>query len=235
MALHAEFPVGNFYTNITLRTTDQDAVVDYLNRAGRTTFVSPVFQGYVCVFDEVCDSQDDREISGLTKALSARLKCAAISVLNHDDDIFWYQVYENGEVVDSYDSCPGYFAGGGASLKPSGGTPEVLCRVFAASGREEDLKSILTGPATFAVERHMAMFETLGLPTFSVGAGYTYIEEGDCDSIWEEFDGDREEDDDFDEYPDIEDLGFVRTPSDQEYFGPDEDTPHGGNVIPFRR
>lgn len=227
--------MGNFYTNITLRTSDQDAVVDYLNRAGRTAFVSPVYQGFVCVFDEVCDSQDDGEIVNLCKDLSTRLKCVAISVLNHDDDIFWYQLYESGVLLDTYDSCPGYFGGGSQALKPSGGNPEVLCKVFATPGREEEIKAILTGPATFAVERHMALFETLGLPTFSVGAGYNYIEEGDCDSIWEEFDGEREEDDDFDEYPDIEDLGFVRTPSDQEYFGPEDEPPSGSNVIPFRR
>lgn len=234
--------MGNFYTNITLRTNDQDSVVDYLNRASRSAFVSPVYQGYVCVFDEVCDSQDDREISALSSALSKRLKCPAIAVLNHDDDIFWYQVYDNGVLVDSYDSCPGYFAGAisggpGGSKRPVGGNPAKLCQLFVTpEDRQEEIRAILSGPATFAVERHMALFETLGLPTFSVGAGYNYIEEGDCDSIWDEFDADREEDDDFDEYPDIEDLGFVRTPSDKEYFGPDDDTPSGGGkVIPFRR
>lgn len=34
---------------------------------------------------------------------------AEIGMLNHDDDVLAYELWSNGQKVDEYDSCPGYF------------------------------------------------------------------------------------------------------------------------------
>src|SRR5688572_27479895 len=120
--------MGNFYTSISLKTSNQQSVIDYLNDTQRKAYVSPVANGFVCVFDEICDRQEVREITRLGKALSAHLRCAALAVLNHDDDVFWYQVYENGDVLDEYNSRPDYFRG--AASPPHGGDTELLRRIF---------------------------------------------------------------------------------------------------------
>src|SRR5581483_882204 len=102
--------MGNFYVNYTLAGVTQDAVAKAL--AGRKCIVTPAANGAVVAFDEESDSQDTRVISSLASELSRRLSCAVLAVLNHDDDVLWYQLYTNGNLQDEYDSSPGYFDGG---------------------------------------------------------------------------------------------------------------------------
>ena len=87
--------MGNFYTNYTLRGPSQQTVVAAL--AGRSAIVTPAQDGCVVVFDEESDEQNTEVITGLTSRLSCELRCPVLAVLNHDDDIFWYQLYLSGE------------------------------------------------------------------------------------------------------------------------------------------
>lgn len=102
--------MGNFYTNFTFKGASQGEVAKAL--AGRTAFVTTEQDGCVMAFDEESDDQDEEVISRVAKETSRALKCPVLAVLNHDDDIFWYQLYVNGKLVDQYDSTPGYFDGG---------------------------------------------------------------------------------------------------------------------------
>jgi len=99
--------MGNFYTNYTLRGPDQQAVAKAL--AGRSAIVTPAQDGCVVVFDERSDEQEQEVITELAASLSREFGCPVLAVVNHDDDIFWYQLYVSGELADEYDSSPGYF------------------------------------------------------------------------------------------------------------------------------
>src|SRR5262245_28249420 len=101
--------MGNFYTNYTLRGPSQQAVAAALS--GRTAIVTPASNGAVVVFDEESDSQDSHAIAQLGAHLSQTLNCPVLAVLNHDDDILFYQLYEGGAQTDQYCSAPGYFSG----------------------------------------------------------------------------------------------------------------------------
>src|SRR5947209_14769763 len=105
--------MGNFYANVTLRTADADGAASILDELERTAFVT-VVGDITVVYDEKCDEQDLEELERLAGALSKRLKCAALAVCNHDDDVLWYALVENGAAVDTYDSNPGYFEGSAA-------------------------------------------------------------------------------------------------------------------------
>jgi hypothetical protein len=85
--------MGNFYTNHTLRGPSQQAVAVAL--AGRSAVVAPSQDGCVVVFDEQSDYQDTHAISSLAERLSREFDCPVLAVLNHDDDILWYQLYLN--------------------------------------------------------------------------------------------------------------------------------------------
>src|SRR5206468_6298148 len=82
--------VGNFYVNHTVRGATPEAVAKAL--AGRTAIVAPADNEFVVVFDSECDSQDQAVITELGEKLSDELKATVLAVLNHDDDLLWYQL-----------------------------------------------------------------------------------------------------------------------------------------------
>jgi len=163
--------VGNFYTNYTLRGPTSESVAKLL--AGHSAIVTTAQNGYVTVFDEESDQQDDKIISQFSSRLSGEFSCPVLAVLNHDDDIFWYQLYINGELADQYNSSPNYFEGSEED-SPAGGNAAKLCATFEA-GEAEQVERILRKPSLeddgyiFAFERHADLVETLGLPGFGVG------------------------------------------------------------------
>jgi hypothetical protein len=174
--------MGNFYTNYTLRGPSPQAIVALL--AGRSAFVTPAQDGCVVVLDEESDEQDTDIITLLASRLSRELRCPVLAVLNHDDDIFWYQLYLSGELADEYDSSPGYFDPEAEPSAPTGGDAQKLCRAFGASAVAE-VERVLRKSSfdedgyTFAVERHADLARALGIPSFGVGAGFGYVSKGE--------------------------------------------------------
>lgn len=182
--------MGNFYTNYTLKGPSQQEVAAALT--GRSAIVTPAQNGCVVVFDEQSDEQDSAVIAELGAHLSRELGCSVLAVLNHDDDIFWYQLYVNGELADEYDSSPGYFDPEAEPSGPAGGDAEKLCGAFGSNAQAE-VEGILrksafdAGGYTFAVERHSDLARALGIPSFGVGAGFGYVSDGELpDGLSEE-------------------------------------------------
>jgi hypothetical protein len=174
--------MGNFYTNYTLRGPSQQAVAKALG--GRSAIVTPAQDGCVVVFDEQSDEQNEAVITELASSLSRQFACPVLAVLNHDDDIFWYQLYLAGELADEYDSSPGYFDPSAEPSAPAGGDAQKLCSAFGADDVAE-VESVLRkssfheGGYTFAVERHTDLARALGIPSFGVGAGFRYVAHGE--------------------------------------------------------
>ena len=177
--------MGSFYTNITLRTDRHDDVVAALDDLRRDAYVSQPQGGCVVVYDRESEEQDVEVLKKLSGSLSAKLRCAALAVLNHDDDVLMYSLHDNGRLVDEYNSSPGYFDSGPGE-PPEGGDASTLCRAFgvaSTSGVEEVLHMPNGGGSgegfIFQTERHQALAEALGIPLIAVQTGYNYIEEGE--------------------------------------------------------
>jgi hypothetical protein len=174
--------MGNFYTNYTLRGPSQQAVAKAL--AGRSAIVTSERDGCVVVFDEQSDDQNSEIISDLAHDLSSELRCPVLAVMNHDDDILWYQLYLNGELADEYDSCPSYFDPEAEPSGPAGGDAQKLCAAFDSSNVTE-VERILRKSSfdqdgyVFAIERHTELARALGLPPFAVGGGFSYVSDGE--------------------------------------------------------
>lgn len=171
--------MGNFYTNYTLRGPSQESVAAAL--AGRSAIVTPAQDGCVVVFDEESDEQNPEVIAELASRLSGAFHCPLLAVLNHDDDIFWYQLYLNGELVNEYNSSPDYFDSAAEEASPpEGGDAQKLCIAFGATTVAK-VKKILGKSSfdddgyTFAVERHADLADALGIPSYSVGAGFCHV------------------------------------------------------------
>jgi len=182
-----EVGVGAFYVNLVVGTADQSAVAAAL--AGRSALVTPAIGGFVIVADEAADTQDQDVIRSLARGLSSRLDCPVLAVMNHDDDILWYCLAGGAEIVDEYDSAPGYFDADadvdedGHLPSPAGGDAKRLCAAFGSSAVER-VQEVLRKPSfddggyVFAGERHSDLVTALGLPQFSVGFGFVYASAG---------------------------------------------------------
>jgi len=174
--------MGSFYTNYTLRGPSQFAVAAALT--GRTALVTPSEAGCVVVFDETSEEQDAEGMAELASTLSRRFRCSVLGIVNHDDDILSYQLYQAGALEDEYDSCPNYFDPDAEPVDPSGGDAAKLCAAFG-SDQVAEVEAILRRSGwdedgyTFEVERHEDLMLALGLPLYGVGAGYHYISRGE--------------------------------------------------------
>ena len=177
--------MGNFYTNITLRGPDQKQALEVLIYNGRSAFVAPTSNGFTVVFDQQCEQQDIDVLEAVASDLSSHFRCPALAILNHDDDILVYKLFDGGSLVDEYDSSPSYFDPEAGPSSPEGGDASKLCRLMGQGQNIEEVEGILRrtlidkGSYLSEIDRHGELVKTLGIPSYSVGLGYRYIERGE--------------------------------------------------------
>jgi hypothetical protein len=149
--------MGLFCVNFHFRTTDDRALSEALNRRGVTRYrVVPAKNGWTALYEERASEQDDTRIRDLAGGVSGDLHVAAIAFLVHDSDIACYWLFDNGQLLDEYNSDPDYFGDSDGPPSPSGGRPEVLLRYCRPGVRQDDLAAILaqeTVRATTFAER----------------------------------------------------------------------------------
>ena len=161
--------MGNFYTNVSLRTSERSAVIRHMREQGRACFVSQTNSGCTVVYDRRCEEQDVNDLEALTLELSGTLHCAALAVLNHDDDVLWMGLAQNGRWVTTYDSSQSF-----------SGSAIQIALTFKVLGLLPLLWLLMRSPfMLFEMWRHTAIAWALGLPNFSVGLGYHYLAQGE--------------------------------------------------------
>jgi hypothetical protein len=183
--------VGNFYVNFTTRGVERAAVANSLRSAKRKAFVGPTLDTITVFFEQKSDTQNESEIKLLGENVSKDLNAPVLAVLNHDDDILAYWLFEAGNLVDEYNSCPGYFTGGDRT--PAGGDAKKLCAAFGVPANTEEVHKVLSRKDyVFALQRHEALAKLLSLPSDYVFLGYEYIiDEGDPPEAISELDLER--------------------------------------------
>lgn len=174
--------MGSFYTNITLQTTDQQGVAQYLNTLRRNAFVLPAIKELVMVCDEESDAQDARAISTLANQLSRQFDAVSIAIINFDDDILWYQLYKNGQLLDEYDSNPDYFEAS-EPRGPVSSDAATLCKVFHKPGSVGKVREVLHGTPgedyVFENTRHADLAKALGWSNPYIFMSYSELAEAD--------------------------------------------------------
>jgi hypothetical protein len=171
--------MGNFYTNLVMRAADLDAVASLLESEGRRAYVARVGAA-TFVYDERCDRQDIGELRGLAGVVSRECGIPVLAACNHDDDVLWLALAEDGLVVSVYNSFPAYFNQGGAA-------PELrevarICAAFGAAERATELDGLLRTPRAdigFEFERHQKVARLLGVSPDASILGYTYVRNGE--------------------------------------------------------
>ncbi len=168
--------MGNFYGNITLKCVDKKAVVGLLNAAMKAAFVSPVVEGCLCVFEAESDG-DGEALWRLAGSMSRDLECVALAVMNHDDDLLLYQLFDSGELIDSYDSCPS-FSSTSSSSNPRGGEASIVCNAFGVPRLESKLRVVLEKKYVTATNQHLEIVHLLGLNEEYSLMGYNELVQG---------------------------------------------------------
>jgi hypothetical protein len=105
--------MGNWYTNVCIKSAAQDAVVSTLNDLGRRAYVTPEVNGWIIVYDQESDKFDLNQLESLTKTLSTYLSCTALASFNADDDVLWLATYEGGRLTTRYASEKRHFEDAG--------------------------------------------------------------------------------------------------------------------------
>src|SRR5262245_6134532 len=171
--------MGLFCANVHFRTTDDKALAASLSRRGVTRYrVAPDKGGWTSLYEERASQQDDGWIRDLAGGLSRDLHVAAVAFLIHDSDIACYWLYDDGRLLDDFNSCPGYFDDDADGPGPrSGGRPDVLSRYCRAGVRQEDLAAILAEEALFAETLIEKLAAALGIDPGRAIADYRHADD----------------------------------------------------------
>jgi hypothetical protein len=159
--------MGLFCANFHFRTTDDNALSASVNRRGVTRYrIAPAKDGWASLYEEQASQQDEGRIRELAGGLSADLHAAVIAFLVHDSDVACYWLFDDGRLLDEYNSCPDYFDEDGPDDGPpsrSGGRPEVLLRYCRTGVRQEELAAILAEETVFAENVILQLAAALGI------------------------------------------------------------------------
>ena len=64
---------------------------------------------WIGVYDELCDKPREEVAARLTCELSRRLETHAVTILVHDSDVLVLELFGSGELLDRFNSNPGFF------------------------------------------------------------------------------------------------------------------------------
>jgi hypothetical protein len=106
--------------------------------------IVPAKGGWTALYEEQASEQDDSRIRDLARGLSEDLQVAAIAFLVHDSDIACYWLFDNGQLLDEYNSDPDYFGDTDGPPSPTGGRPDVLLRYCRPGVRRDEVAAILS-------------------------------------------------------------------------------------------
>jgi hypothetical protein len=173
--------MGNKYVSFSVRRPDQQRVADVLKRAKRVAIVTPPQNDYVVAYDKEADNFITSEIHKVGILLSKEADALVFAVLNYDDDVLAYWLFEQGQLADSFDSNPDFDKEVPTPSKTQGGDAHRLCDAFRATTTPAEVEAILRGDYVFAVEQYQRLADLLGLPSWSVGFGYDYVADGDLE------------------------------------------------------
>lgn len=158
--------MGNFYTNVTLPGASFDSVVDVMRSLNRDAHVDGDGK-VVIVYDRLTDEQDTEILAALAERLATDTNGIAFAVLNHDDDILWFQLYRRDVLVAEYASE----GGPRTAVRAMGrtlGCPSAALRLWY----------VLHRPYVFQIDRHEALNRIIGFPEATL-LGFTYIDRGE--------------------------------------------------------
>ena len=171
--------MGASFTNYHVRTADAAACAKALTTLiSSRALVTDSKNGWTTVYDERSDTQDIEVLRRLAKGLSSKLKAAVIAMMVHDSDIFVYLIYENGELIDQFDSKPDYFGPVSETQKKEWrGDFAKLLPYARKKASAQDFKCVAEKEMVFEEERVGEFAQLLGIDPSRAQTGFKYAQE----------------------------------------------------------
>ena len=137
--------MGTTYSNCQVRTDSPEAVIAALTSLLKEpAYVSPAVNGWVGVYPEGTRTDLDK----LAKQLSKQLSCGVFTWNVHNNDIFYYTLFEDGKLRDEFNSSPDYFDPvSKGEMKRLHGKPEVLVPFCTPGVSTSQVQEILHPPS----------------------------------------------------------------------------------------
>jgi hypothetical protein len=173
--------MGAFFTNLHVRNSSTEAVVEVLPKLTQSrAYVSPSTNGWVTVYTEATEDQDEKKLCALAGGLSKTLKADVLAFLVHDSSVACYWLYSCGELADEFDSAPDYF---GESVNEERreqvrGSIDILLPLCVTGTTGQQLDEVLRpsdGPATFVEEIIYDLARLLGIDDARASLGFEYF------------------------------------------------------------
>jgi ankyrin repeat protein len=172
--------MGASFSNYHIRKTDAKNCARALTTLiSSRALITDSKNGWITVYDEQSDSQDIEVLRRLAKGLSSKLKTAVIAMMVHDGDVFMYLLFDNGEVVDQFDSKPDYFGPvSDAKRKEWAGNFSRLLRYTKKGTSLGDLKRASDMKLRFDEDERASEFaKLLGIDPARSRTGFKYVQE----------------------------------------------------------
>ena len=171
-----------FFTNYQIHTNSVAAIKKALGPLIKSrAYVSPEMNGWITVYDEASDEQDQAVLTRTAAALSQALETAVFAFLVHDSDVAMYWLYEKGDLADEYNSAPDYF-GEDVSEQARAlvrGNPDRLLPLCVSGTTRAQIEAVIhptDGLPLMAEEIFADLAKLLGIDDARISLGFTYFE-----------------------------------------------------------
>ncbi|HBC43021.1 MAG TPA: hypothetical protein DCZ88_14340 [Pseudanabaena sp.] len=172
--------VGTFFVNYQVRETKTAKIIKTLqNLIESRAYVSSFKQGWVSVYDEFSDLQNEQELHRLAKDLSGHLATDVLAFLVHDSDILIYLIYKQGKLVDEYNSRSDYWEKVSSTTRNRlKGKPEALLPYCKLGTSSQEIVDILNKKYTFEEDKLIELAALLNIDQERICSDFASIEQG---------------------------------------------------------
>jgi hypothetical protein len=177
--------MGAHYLSIQIRGENRNAVVTALEPMARAQngklFVGPALNGWIGIYPN-----DALSGEGFAGEVSKALDVPVLALMVHHSDIFIYNFYNQGRLIDEYSSSPDYFE----EVSPEErarvqGKPEVFQDLLGTDEKRKILRSLLSSKddeeSLFAENRMEKFAKLFGIE--NTLSSYEYLIKGERGGI----------------------------------------------------
>ncbi|MFN6165560.1 MAG: ankyrin repeat domain-containing protein [Pseudanabaena sp.] len=172
--------VGTFFVNYQVRETKTAKIIKTLqNLIESRAYVSSFKQGWVSVYDEFSDQQNEQELHRLAKDLSGHLATDVLAFLVHDSDILIYLIYKQGKLVDEYNSRSDYWEKVSSTTRNRlKGKSKALLPYCKLGTSSQEIVDILNKKYTFEEDKLIELAALLNIDQERICLDFASIEQG---------------------------------------------------------